>query len=260
MLSFIDITKYLGLPILASEHGKDVDKLIIYVHWLMILLFVGWVAYFGYVLFRFNKNKNPKADYTGVKSHFSTYMELGVVLVEAILLIGFAVPLWAKVADKFPEEKNSTVIRVTAQQFLWNSRYAGKDGVFGKQDERLVSADNPLGMDKADPAGKDDVIPPINSMAVPVNKPVIVYITSMDVIHSFKILPLRVTQDAIPGMIIPTHFVPTKEGRYLINCAQLCGNSHYFMKGFFEVMSQPGYDKWMADNTKAAAGATGGFE
>lgn len=260
MLSFIDLGKWLHLPILASEHGKDVDKLIIYVHWLMLVLFIGWTGYFCYVLFRFRRSRNPKADPVGVRSHFSTWLEVGVALVEAVLLIGFAVPLWAKVADEFPDERQSTVVRVTAQQFLWNSRYSGKDGKFGKHDERLVSSDNPLGLVKDDPDGKDDVVPPINLITVPVNKPVIAHITSMDVIHSFKVLPLRVTQDAIPGMSIPTHFVPTKEGRYLINCAQLCGNSHYSMKGFLDVVSVEKFDAWLAEHSKTSAGAAGGFE
>lgn len=263
MLSFIDLSKHLHLPILASEHGKDVDKLIIYVHWLMLLLFVGWTAYFIYVMFRFRQSRQPRADHVGVKSHFSTYVEVGVALVEAILLIGFAVPLWAKVADEFPDEKQSTVIRVTAQQFLWNSRYPGKDGKFGKQNDRIVSSDNPLGLVKDDPDGKDDLIPAINVITVPVKKPVIIHLTSMDVIHSFKVLPLRVTQDAIPGMSIPVHFVPTLEGRYLVNCAQLCGNSHYSMKGFLNVVSQEQFDKWEADLVKSSTGAPGaasGFE
>ena len=259
MLAFVDITDYLGLPILASEHGRDIDLLIGLVHWLMLLLFVGWMAYFIFVVIRFRASRNSRADYVGVKSHFSSYLELGIALIEAFLLIGFAVPLWAKVADKFPEEKESTVIRVTAQQFLWNSRYPGKDGKFGKQDAKLVSAENPLGLDKTDPDGKDDIIPPINSISVPINKPVIAHITSMDVIHCFKILPMRVTQDAVPGLSIAVHFVPKKEGQYLINCAQLCGNSHYFMKGFFNVLSTNAFSKWVADNSKTPA-ATGGFE
>src|SRR2546426_9148255 len=63
--------KILGLPVLASEHGQNVDNLIIYVHWLMIVLFVGWLAYFAYALFRFHRSRNPKADYVGVKGHRS---------------------------------------------------------------------------------------------------------------------------------------------------------------------------------------------
>jgi hypothetical protein len=69
--------KLLGLPVLASEHGKDVDNLIIYVHWLMIVLFVGWIAYFVYVLIR-SGNRERQADYVGVKNHASNYIEGGV--------------------------------------------------------------------------------------------------------------------------------------------------------------------------------------
>src|SRR5436309_7204095 len=123
--------KLLGLPVLASEHGKDVDNLIIWVHWLMIVLFVGWLAYFAYALFRFHRSRNPKADYVGVKNHASNYIEGAVAVVEGVLLIGIAIPLWAKAVEKFPEKSESTNIQVVAQQFVWNVRYPGKDGVFG---------------------------------------------------------------------------------------------------------------------------------
>ena len=249
--------KFLGLPELATVHGKDVDNLILYVHLLMGALFIGWLSYFLYTIFRFSARSNPKASYTGVKSHASTYVEGAVAFVEAVLLIGFAIPLWARVASDIPQ--NATVIRVTAEQFAWNSRYPGADGVFGKQDARLVTAANPLGLDANDPAGKDDVVPGLGEMAAPVNKPVVTHITSKDVIHSFKVLAFRVTQDATPGLSIPIHFTPTKEGLYVINCAQLCGNSHAFMKGNFLVMSQEKYDAWLAEKSKAGASA-GGFE
>src|SRR2546430_14674083 len=109
--------KLLGLPVLASDHGKDVDHLILYVHLLMIILFVGWLAYFAYALFRFHRSRNPKADYVGVKGHASNYIEGAVAIVEGVLLIGVAVPLWAKAVDKFPDPKQSTVLHVAAQQF-----------------------------------------------------------------------------------------------------------------------------------------------
>lgn len=251
--------KFLGLPELASVHGGDVDKLILYVHLLMGALFIGWFSYFAYTVFRFSARRNPKASHVGVTGHASTWVEGAVVLVEAVLLVGFAVPLWAKVADGFPKE-NATVMRVTAEQFAWNTRYPGPDGVFGKQDLKLISAQNPLGIDPNDPAGKDDVSAAMNEMAAPVNVPVIAHISSKDVVHSFKIPAFRVCQDAIPGLSIPAWFTPTKEGKYIVNCAQLCGNSHAFMKAFFTVMSPADYTKWLADKSKAGAAAAGGFE
>jgi cytochrome c oxidase subunit II len=248
----MNMDKLLGLPPLASEHGRGVDDLIIYVHWLMIVLFIGWITYFAYALFRFHRSRNPKADYVGVKSHASSYIEGAVALVEAILLIFVAFPLWSRAVEKFPKESESTVIQVVAQQFAWNVRYPGKDGIFGKQDMRWVKEDNVFGVDPTDPNGKDDV-QTLNEIHVPVNKPVIVFISSKDVIHSFKVIAMRVTQDAIPGLRIPIWFKPTVPGKYQINCAQLCGNGHSSMaNGYITVESQTDFEKWLASKAGAA--------
>jgi cytochrome c oxidase subunit 2 len=246
--------KLLGLPVLASEHGRHVDDLIIYVHWLMIALFVGWLGYFAYALFRFRRSRHPKADYVGVRSHASSYLEGAVALVELFLLALFAVPFWARAVDKLPKESDATVIQIVGQQFNWNARYQGKDGIFGKQDMRFVTSENIFGVDPNDPNGKDDIqVNALGEMHVPVNKPVICYISSKDVVHSFKIIAMRVTQDAIPGMRIPAWFTPTREGRYQINCAQLCGNAHSAMAtGILVVESQAAFDKWLASKVGAA--------
>ena len=107
-----------------------------------------------------------------------------------------------------------------------------------------------------DPKGKDDV-QVLNELHVPVNKTVICQVSSKDVIHSFKVIALRVTQDAIPGMRIPCWFKATQPGRYQINCAQLCGNGHSGMSvGFIVVESQEDFDKWLA----AKSGGPTSFE
>jgi cytochrome c oxidase subunit II len=246
--------KLLGMPVLASENGRPVDDLIIYIHWLMIALFVGWAGYFVYTLWRFQARRNPKADHVGVRSHASSYVEVVVAGIEVLILVVVAIPLWANSSDvtKIPKDANATSIQIVAQQFDWNIRYPGKDGVFGKQDMSLVTDTNLFGVVPNDPNGKDDV-QTTTQIHVPVNKPVIVYLSSKDVIHSFKIIALRVTQDAIPGMRIPTWFKATKEGTYQINCAQLCGNGHYAMsRGLLIVESQEAFDKWLASKAGAA--------
>jgi cytochrome c oxidase subunit 2 len=248
---------FLGTPLIASEHGAGLDALTWYIHLLMAVLFVGWAIYFLYVLFRFRRTRNPQADHLGVQSHFSTYVEVGVAVTEAVLLIGFAVPLWARSVEKFPAEKESVVVRVTGRQFNWISRYPGADGTFGKQDVKFVASTNTLGIDLSDPAAKDDVLVLTGSeLAVPVNTNVIVHISSMDVIHSFKVFPLRVNQDAIPGMSVPVHFKANKIGSYPINCAQLCGVGHYSMKGEIKVLAQADYEAWI--KSKPTFGAAGG--
>jgi cytochrome c oxidase subunit 2 len=158
----------------------------------------------------------------------------------------------------FPKPEDSTVIQIMAQQFAWNARYPGPDGKFGRQDMKLISNDNVFGVDPTDSAGKDDV-QVLNEIHVVVNKPVLIYLSSKDVIHSLKLVAMRLTQDAIPGLRIPCTFTPTKLGRYQIECAQLCGNGHAAMSGgFVIVQSQEDFDKWL--KSKSAAPAPASFE
>jgi len=251
-------SKLLFLPEVASAHGKGLDDLLIYVHLLMLVLFVGWLAFFVVAVFKHRKSANPKADYVGARSHFSTYAEIGVAAIEGLLLLGFAVPLWANSVDRFPEEKDATVIQIMGQQFAWNAHYAGPDNTWGKQDVKFASSTNPFGLDSGDAGAKDDITCLREKFLIPVGKEVICKISSMDVIHCFKLPKMRVTQDAMPGMSIPVHFKPTKVGDYTITCAQLCGNLHSTMRGEFKVVEQAEYDKWFAE--KAKAGGGGGFE
>jgi cytochrome c oxidase subunit II len=244
--------KFLGLPVLASEHGQSVNNLIAYLHWLMFALFFGWLCYFIYALWRFQQRRSPKGDYVGVRSHASSYLEVTVAGIEATLLLFVALPIWSQRVKQFPKESEATVIQVMAQQFAWNARYAGPDGVLGKQNAELVNAQNTFGVDPADPKGKDDV-QVLNELHVPVNKPVIAYISSKDVIHSFKIPAMRVTQDATPGLRVPVWFKPVKEGRFQIFCAQLCGNGHANMaQGVLVVESPEAFAKWQASKVGAA--------
>ena len=198
----------LRLPIDASAHGPEIDNMIVVIHWLMLVLFVGWGSFFAFVLVRFRKSKNQKADHDGIKSHFSSYLEIGVAIFEAVLLIGFAFPLWAKRVNQVPDEKTATVVRVVAEQFAWNIHYPGTDGIFGRTDIKLVSAENPLGLDRSDPYAKDDITT-INQLNLPLGKPVVLHLSSKDVIHSFNLPLFRVKQDVIPGEVIRAWFIPT---------------------------------------------------
>ncbi|MDB6058771.1 MAG: coxM [Verrucomicrobiales bacterium] len=242
-----------------SMQGGGIDTLNWAIHGLMAVLFVGWVGYFCYVIFRFRRNVNPVADYTGVKSHISNYVEGLVALVEGVLLIGLAIPLWAHAVQTFPNEKdpNTVVIRVIGQQFLWNAWYPGPDG-FGSLD--LTSGN--VSLDMKDPKSKGNFIVK-NDIYVPEGRKVLVHISSRDVIHSFACKPLRVTQDAIPGMNVPAWFQPMITGQkkqFWINCAQLCGNGHYSMKGSINVVTEEEYKKWLAGNSQSAAQSSGGYE
>jgi cytochrome c oxidase subunit 2 len=79
-----------------------------------------------------------------------------------------------------PKDTNALHIQVCAEQFAWNFRYAGPDGVFGTSDDVMS----------------------FNTLAIPANRPVIFHISSKDVIHSFFIPEARQKQDAVPGLLV----------------------------------------------------------
>ena len=250
-------TNWLGLPLLASASGQQIDSLIAWIHVFMFILFIGWGAFFLYVLYRFSAKRHPKADYTGVTSHATNYLEAGVLIVEMVLLFAFSIPLWAARVDHVPSESEALVVQVTGEQFAWNVRYAGPDGKFGKTDiTKIDLQSNPLGVDRSDPDAKDDVTT-VNQLYLPANRPIIVKLRSKDVIHSFNVPEMRVKQDAIPGLTIPIWFIPNvttaemrqrtgnQDFQYEIACAQLCGLGHYRMRAFVTVLPPDEFQKWL---------------
>ena len=176
--------KLLGMPVEASTHAAQIDNMIVLVHWLMAVLFVGWGIYFVYVLFRFRRGANPTASYEGAHGKAAKYVEIAVVIAEAVLLIVYAIPAWANRVADFPPENEAVVVHVTGKQFEWDIRYPGPDGRFGRTDIHLVSADNPLGLDRNDPDAKDDITT-INQLHLPVDRPVLVHLTSMNMMPAF---------------------------------------------------------------------------
>ena len=238
--------EFLGLPVQASAHAAEIDQMIILIHYLMFILFIGWGIFFVWVLIRFRASAHPRADYAGVKSHSSSYLEIAIAVIEAVLLVGFAIPAWADRVNEFPPDEDATVIHVIAKQFEWHFVYAGPDGRFGARDASLITPTNAIGLDRSDPAAMDDIYT-INDMAFPVNKPVIMYLTSLDVIHSLGIAEMRVKQDVIPGLEFPMWWVPTLVGDFEINCSQLCGLGHYRMRSAVHSLTPSGFDEWLAE-------------
>jgi cytochrome c oxidase subunit 2 len=245
--------KLLGIPENFAEHGGSVDHLIDVVHYFMIALFVGWTLFFFVAIFRFWRRKSPKASYHGVRSHVSTHLEIGVVIIEAVLLLGFAFPLWEERTDRFEDAVAQDAIRarVIGYQFAWKYHYPGADGKFGRIDRTLVREPGDPCVDPEDPNGWDDFVSG-SVLKVPVGRPAILQITATDVIHGYAIVPMRIQQDAIPGKDIPMWFTPTKKLETYVVCAQLCGEGHANMRGTMEVVSNEAYEKWAAEQSAAA--------
>jgi cytochrome c oxidase subunit 2 len=261
----IDILRYFGLPVGISSVSGRIDEIIVIVHYLMLVLFIGWGAFFIYSLVKFRSSKNQKASYKGVESHYSSILEAAVAVIEIVILFGFAFPIWAERVNDVPDSRDAVHVRVVAQQYAWNIHYPGPDGIFGKVSSELVDEqENPIGLDRSSDNASDDFFT-INQLHIPVNQDIRIDLTSKDVIHNFKLPELRVSQDAIPGMSIPVHFKATstseeflkttigtkREGKSLeIACAQLCGLGHYRMKGYLTISEEDDYLAWLDEQAE----------
>jgi cytochrome c oxidase subunit 2 len=236
-------------PPVASAHGAGVDSVIRY---LSIstggILVVGTLVMVG-LLWRYGRGK--PGGRTTVSAGAERWWSLTpVVVIAALAEIGVlakGLPVWEMVYGAAPPD--SLVVEVTAQQFEWIVRYPGKDGVFGRARPDLVSGnENPAGLDRDDPAARDDIVAR-GALHLPVGRAVVARLQARDVLHSFSIPAFRVKQDVVPGMVIPTKFVPTIVGSYEIACAELCGAAHYRMRGRVIVESPEAYAAWLSSQT-----------
>lgn len=242
------------LPESVSAHSPAID------HQFKITLIVigaGFAlthAALGYAVWRYRAKNGERASH----SSGNAGVEIVLAAITAVVFIALAISgqkVWARLRlNQAPPD--AIQVEAVAQQFVWNFRYPGADGKFGRVDPRLYNdADNsigarpgPLGIDPNDPAGKDDVV--TTTLAAPVNRPISLKLRSKDVIHDFYVPALRLKQDAVPGMKINIHFTATREGRYEIACAELCGQFHHQMRAYLDVKSPGDYEEWLKKNSK----------
>jgi cytochrome c oxidase subunit 2 len=240
----IFLSKWWWLPELISVHGAAIDRQ------LTVTLMIAGTVFFlaqialGIFVWKFRSRGEERASYW----HENSRLEATWTILTAALFVGLGIEgnrVWAQYFLS-PTPDDAVAVELTAQQFAWNIRYPGVDHQFGRTDPKLIddAAGNFIGLDPKDAAGKDDVVTQ-NIMAIPVNRPIRIILRSKDVTHSFFVPPLRVKQDAVPGMAIQVHFTATKTGEYEIACAELCGMQHYKMRARLLVMTDADFDSWL---------------
>ena len=234
------------LPPAASGHAGMLDGVLFSVHAHMLLIFIAWLALFVVAMIKFRSGANPVPRQEGVGGMWP-FIAIGVVIIgDVIILATQALPAWSARNEPPPPGPPPIEIHVIAEQFAWNIHYPGPDGVFGRINTALVSASNPVGIDRDDPSAKDD-IGILNVLMLPIQRTAVIQLTSRDVIHSFTLNEMRVKQDANPGMTSRVWFTPIATGNWEIACSQLCGLGHYRMRGEYHVVDQAEWEKWQSE-------------
>jgi cytochrome c oxidase subunit 2 len=236
------------LPTLASKHGAGIDTMLRFLLATTGTLVLVGLTVLAWLIWRGGLRARVTHRLASPRIELGLPLAIGVlmaVLAEGgVLAIGL--PVWDEYFGAAPPP-DALTIDVVAQQFLWNVRYPGADGTFGRTDTRLIDeTTNPIGLDRTDPAAADDILL-VNQIVAAVNRPIHVRLHSKDMIHSFFLPHLRVKQDAIPGMMPEVTFVPTREGTFELACAELCGLGHYKMQGLFKVVAPGELERAIAE-------------
>jgi cytochrome c oxidase subunit 2 len=233
------------LPLAASEHAADFDAVLRSVHTHMAIQAIAWGAFFLYCVWRFRARREAMPPARPLPPHLPVLAIALVVIGDAVLLATSALPAWLNRATLPDPATRPLEVRVVAEQFAWNIHYPGPDRQFGPTSTAMITASNPLGIDRRADAARDD-IGLQNILTVPVGRPIIVHLSSRDVVHSFTLNEMRVRQDATPGLVVRTWFTPTTTGRWEVACSQLCGLGHYRMRGAFSVLTADEWAAWEA--------------
>ena len=244
---YLFIAQPYWFPKLASVHGQRIDSLFMAVLVVSGIAFVLVQGALGFFVARYGENGRERASYWHDNPRAEAFLLIGTAVILTILVF-MGQRVWASIYF-VDAPADALVVQVTGEQFQWNFHYAGPDGAFGRTDTKLITSTNNIGLDRTDPAAKDDVVT-LSEMHFPVGRPVKVRLRSKDVIHSFFLPNLRIKQDAVPGMAIEVWFTPNRAGTYEIACAELCGLAHYRMKGALTIdESQQAFDTWLRQKT-----------
>jgi cytochrome c oxidase subunit 2 len=227
---------------IASNWGF-IDTTIIITFWVTGIVFVAVLMFTSYCVWKFRYKEDQRAEYEPENHKLELWLT-GLTTAGVVVMLAPGLIAWNQFIT-VPDD--ATEFEVLAQQWQWNFRLPGKDGVLGKSDNRNVTDDNPFGLDTNDPNGKDDILIEADDMHLPLGKPVKVLLRSLDVLHDFYVPQFRGKMDIIPGMVTYFWFTPTRTGNFEVLCAELCGTGHHVMRGMVVVDDKNDYQDWLKE-------------
>ncbi|HEX9770944.1 MAG TPA: cytochrome c oxidase subunit II [Kiloniellales bacterium] len=226
-----------------ASNWSYVDHTIIVTFWITGVVFIAVIVFMAYCLFRYRHRKERRAEYEPENKKMEWWLTgLTTVGVAGMLTPGLFV--WNQFVS-VPED--AAEVEVLGQQWQWTYRLPGEDGVLGTSDTRLISSDNPFGLNPDDPNGQDDVLVDSDELHLQIDRPVKMLLRSVDVLHSFYVPQFRAKMDLVPGAVTYFWVSPTRTGTFDALCFELCGVGHYAMRGSVVVDEEGDYQAWLQD-------------
>ena len=232
---------------IASNWGY-IDTTLVITFWITGVVFAAVVLFMAYCVFRFRHKEGRKADYEPESKKLETWLTVATALGVAVMLAP-GLFVWYQFVT-VPDD--AVEVEVVGQQWQWSFRLPGADGQLGTSNSRLVSFDNPLGVNPDDPNGQDDVVVEAGDLHLPIGKPVKMLLRSIDVLHDFYVPEFRAKMDMVPGTVTYFWFTPTRTGTFDVLCAELCGTGHGYMRGTVMVDTEEDYQVWLQEQSTFA--------
>jgi len=226
----------------ASNWG-NIDGTIILTFWVTGAVFIAVCLFMAYCVWKFRYNKDRKSEYAPESPRLEWALTILTTLgVCALLAPGLIV--WSKYVN-VPDE--AVDLEVMGQQWYWNYRLPGQDGILGLTDLRNITDDNPFGINLDDPNGLDDILIQADDLHIPLDQPIKMNLRSIDVLHDFYIPQFRAKMDMVPGVVTYYWFTPIRTGNFDILCMEYCGTGHYAMRGRVIVDELNDYNEWLSE-------------
>jgi cytochrome c oxidase subunit 2 len=212
------------MPVNASREGGRID----FTYWFMtgiaIFVFAIVAAVLVYAVINFRVKPDDMSD--GPPTHGNTALEITWTVIPAILVTAVAIVSAIVLHQNAQAGNNPLRVIAISQQFAWSFKY------------------------------RNGVVAPI--LRLPINRSMVLTLTSKDVLHSFWVPEFRQKQDAVPGLATEIVITPDRLGTYPVICVELCGLGHSTMRSEAIVMSQAAFDKWYTTAGKPPATTGGG--
>lgn len=173
-----------------------------------LVLIMGAMVYFVW------KYRYRGGEHMAVEISHNTALEVAWSVIPLFVVIGLFAWGFKNYLDMVIPPKDAIEIRVTGQKWSWSFEY--ENGATSS-----------------------------NEIAVPINKPVKLILTSNDVLHAFFIPSFRVKMDAVPKKFNVLWFQATQYGPQQVFCAEYCGTDHSKMLAKIQVMDEPDYNRWL---------------
>lgn len=227
---------------IASNWGS-IDNALMVTLYICAVAFVGLNLFLALALLKYRTRAGHKAHYEPE----NVKLEKRLTLWTGIGIAGMLAPGLLAWNEYVTVPADAAVIEVTGQQWQWGYRFPGADGVLGTAAVAHMTPENSFGLNPNDPHGRDDILVETSDLHMPVGKPVKMVLRSKDVLHDFYVPEFRAKMDLVPGIVTYFWMTPTRTGTFDILCAELCGVSHYQMRGTVVVEQQAAFDAWLAE-------------